>query len=101
MSESKDIASVEEVVAVLRELSGSRVAYRINDYQCTKLWDAIELLQSLAKDAARYQWLRYGDNDERVLRLYLHKHTPPMFLPRGQTLDDEIDTAIDLARGAT
>ena len=46
-----------------------------------------EALDDVMDDVERYQWLRYGDNDERVLI-----HTPyGVHLPRNERLDDAID----------
>lgn len=60
----------------------------------------------LAKDAARYQWLRYGDNDELVMRTYadngnriggVRAFDPRFdnsFLLRNADLDAAIDAAL-------
>ena len=44
------------------------------------------------KDAARYQWLRHGDNDEKVIVYMEHGEA---FLLRVQNLDDAIDAAME------
>jgi hypothetical protein len=53
-----------------------------------------------AEDAARYRWLREGDNDERVMLVYDHHvhgsrpYNPAVddaYLPRGVDLDAIID----------
>ena len=48
-------------------------------------------LEALTKDAERYQWLRYGDNDEFVI-----KETPlgNPYISRNELLDAQIDAAI-------
>lgn len=57
----------------------------------------------LRRDALRYRWLRYGDNDEQVLRVYdstQNKHRAfdsrhdGCFLPRMTQLDEAIDVAM-------
>ena len=54
-------------------------------------------IEGLRKDAARYRWLRHGDNDEKVLKTYTSRPSKPgeptMFLPRNGELDRLIDTA--------
>ena len=63
--------------------------------------DALEAqareIEGLRKDAARYRWLRHGDNDEKVLKTYTSRPSKPgettMFLPRNGELDRLIDTA--------
>ena len=45
--------------------------------------------QDQIKDAERYRWLRYGDNDDRVL----HKDN---YLPRNEELDAIIDRLIEI-----
>lgn len=53
--------------------------------------------QGDALDAARYRWLRHGDNDEKVLKTYTSRPgnpgEPTMFLPRNEHLDRLIDAA--------
>ena len=49
-------------------------------------------LDEVVRDAERYQWLRHGDNDELVLKHYVH--TSGSFLPRNEQLDYEIDVAM-------
>lgn len=55
-------------------------------------------IERLRQDAARYRWLRHGDNDEKVLKTYTSRPSEPgeptMFLPR----NDELDRLIDAAR---
>ena len=55
-------------------------------------------IERLRQDAARYRWLRHGDNDEKVLKTYNSRPSEPgeptMFLPR----NDELDRLIDAAR---
>lgn len=66
--------------------------------------DALEAqareIERLRQDAARYRWLRHGDNDEKVLKTYTSRPSEPgeptMFLPR----NDELDRLIDAARAA-
>ena len=50
-----------------------------------------------AQDAARYQWLRHGDNDETVLQKYKESvfDAPTMYLPRLSQLDKAIDAAME------
>ena len=75
-------------------------AYRQEDVAHTT--DAIEprnkareavvaALDALTKDAARYQWLRHGDNDEFVI-----KETPlgNPYISRNELLDAQIDAAM-------
>lgn len=47
-----------------------------------------------AKDAARYRWLRHGDNDELVLMPYEAITAYSHFLPRNEKLDFAIDAAM-------
>ena len=51
----------------------------------------VAALETLTKDAARYQWLRHGDNDEFVI-----KETPlgNPYLSRNELLDAQIDAAM-------
>lgn len=53
-------------------------------------------VETLERDAARYQWLRHGDNDEMVMRAYSVFTTgkPSHFLERNESLDYLIDAAI-------
>ena len=44
------------------------------------------------KDAERYRWLRYGDNDERLLV----EDCRGIYLPRNDKLDDAIDRLIEI-----
>ena len=44
------------------------------------------------KDAERYRWLRYGDNDERVIARYGDN----CWLPRNEELDAIIDHLIEI-----
>ena len=57
-------------------------------------------IERLRQDAARYRWLRHGDNDEKVLKTYTSRPSEPgeptMFLPR----NGELDRLIDAARAA-
>lgn len=61
-----------------------------------------ERLRELEGDAARYRWLRQGDNDEAVLRTAYptgkHRAFDPSrdltFLPRRDKLDAAIDSAM-------
>lgn len=51
------------------------------------------------RDAARYRWLRQGDNDERALQFYpcpsvIPDGDPTMFLLRNGELDAAIDAAM-------
>jgi hypothetical protein len=48
-------------------------------------------IAALQKDAARYRWLRHGDNDEAVIRMSGHKRNNYPFLLR----NDELDAVID------
>lgn len=50
-----------------------------------------ELSEAL-KDAARYRWLRHGDNDESVVRMSGNKRNSYPFLLR----NDELDAVIDI-----
>lgn len=58
----------------------------------------LEENEALAKKSARYDWLRRGDNDEKVLIRYLSKPDaldgPTMYLPREVHLDAAIDAAM-------
>ena len=55
-----------------------------------------------ALDAARYRWLRHGDNDEIVMRcadgspvpVMQPDETAPCFLLRSEQLDEAIDQAM-------
>lgn len=61
-------------------------------------------LAALRRDAARYRWLRHGDNDELVMRSYGDKGGARPFDPKidGCWLprNDELDRAIDAALAA-
>ncbi len=46
---------------------------------------------ALEKDAARYRWLRHGDNDERCIRLTSEGQP---YMLRGELLDRCIDEAM-------
>lgn len=55
--------------------------------------------EQIRADAARYRWLRQGDNDEQVMRFHewateVCVDPPPMYLPRLERLDRYIDAAI-------
>lgn len=50
-----------------------------------------------AEDAARYRWLRAGDNDELVIQRQYRRVAP--FLLRGEKLDAAIDAARAGERG--
>ena len=50
-------------------------------------FDAAEL------DAARYRWLRHGDNDEKIIA-YADDADKFSWLPRNKELDDAIDEAM-------
>ncbi|WP_230690793.1 hypothetical protein, partial [Streptococcus pneumoniae] len=55
--------------------------------------------EQLRADAARYRWLREGDNDELVIRFHewatdVCVDPPPMYLPRLERLDRYIDAAM-------
>lgn len=57
------------------------------------LWEAARAADSVLEDAARYQWLRHGDNDEKVLC------NGPVDKSYWYLLRNEkLDTAIDEAR---
>lgn len=51
----------------------------------------VEQFARMAKDAERYRWLRYGDNDEHVL---MHGPVDPnyVYLPRNEKLDAMVDS---------
>jgi hypothetical protein len=50
------------------------------------------------KNLARYEWLKHGDNDEKVLRMY-GDSADTMYLPRLHHLDAAIDAAMGKAGG--
>lgn len=52
-----------------------------------------------AEDAARYRWLRAGDNDELVIQRQYRRVAP--FLLRGEKLDAAIDAARAGERGVS
>jgi hypothetical protein len=54
-----------------------------------------ERIKGLEQDAARYRWLRYGDNDDEVLQ-FTKLNTP--YLPRNEKLDAAIDAAMNPSR---
>lgn len=99
MTDSKETPTVDEVV---RELgSQARFLHQASSEigcaghygwgnTCSQAADAIEdaitMLQSLAKDAARYAWLRDPHKRDVAAQILLDKM--------------DCDTAIDLARGA-
>lgn len=51
-------------------------------------------VRGLEKDAARYRWLRHGDNDELVLS----ETDGATFLLRNEDLDDAIDEQLEDAK---
>lgn len=60
----------------------------------------------LKADAGRYQWLRHGDNDEKVLMIYEANCSRPFdhrydqaWLPRNEALDAAIDSAREKNHG--
>ena len=53
--------------------------------------EVVAALDALTKDAARYHWLRHGDNDEAVIRQYREGGS---YLPRNEQLDEAIDYVI-------
>ena len=64
------------------------------DMRWELLMEAAMAIRELQQDAARYQWLRHGDNDELVLQSYAVTRKPQMFLPRKENLDTAIDAAM-------
>ena len=64
------------------------------DMRWELLTEAAMAIRELQQDAARYQWLRHGDNDELVLQSYAVTRKPQMFLPRKENLDTAIDAAM-------
>lgn len=48
-------------------------------------------IERLRKDAARYRWIRHGDNDEIVMK----GDCRGVYLPRNERLDAAIDAAMD------
>ena len=67
-------------------------------------WDNIRLdrtditavlarLDAAELDAARYRWLRHGDNDEKIIA-YADDADKFSWLPRNKELDDAIDAAM-------
>lgn len=48
-------------------------------------------IAELQRDAARYRWLRHGDNDEAVVRMSGNKRYNYPFLLRNEELDSVID----------
>ena len=50
-------------------------------------------IERLRKGSERYQWLRHGDNDERVIQHGPIEHDYH-WLPRNERLDDMIDAAM-------
>lgn len=69
--------------------------YLDTDNDIGKAADHIDTLEArikeLEQDAARYQWLRYGDNDEEVI---VKKLSDKAFLLRMEKLDAAIDAAM-------
>ena len=49
-------------------------------------------VERLRKDAARYQWIRHGDNDEIVMK----GDCRGVYLPRNERLDAAIDAAMQV-----
>lgn len=69
------------------------------DYAVPTAGDSVTLAEQLlrmAEDAARYRWLRYGDNDEHVLRFagYSRCGTDDAWVLRTTELDAAIDAAM-------
>ena len=50
------------------------------------------MTENQIKDAERYRWLRYGDNDERLLG----EDCRGLYLPRNEKLDALIDRLIEI-----
>lgn len=82
---------IKEAIAYFRQQNTKRA---------DELADAIEVQ---AADAARYRWVREGDNDEHVLRTYDGAPFPvmdpdrtgPAYMLRNEELDAAIDALLD------
>lgn len=74
-----------QVAAMLRRQHSDLV---IAHEAIVKLRDRIAELE---KDAARYQWIRHGDNDEIVMK----GDCRGVYLPRNERLDAAIDAAME------
>lgn len=59
------------------------------DADVLAMCDEIERLQ---KDAARYRWIRHGDNDEIVMK----GDCRGVYLPRNEHLDAAIDEQLEI-----
>jgi len=68
-------------------------------YELNKICTPAAMIAVLArfdaaeKDAARYRWLRHGDNDEDIIA-YADDADPFSWLPRNKELDAAIDEAM-------
>ena len=98
------IAKLEGEVARLRAALKDRGIEAEN--HCRHAEAMEQRAEAAEQDAARYRWLRHGDNDERVMRSYgkdgLREYDPRFdgsFVLRNQDLDAAIDTAIAQAGG--
>ena len=58
-----------------------------------------ERIAALEKDAARYRWLRHGDNDKQALR-HLRNDRGTVWILRNEDLDAAMDAARLDASGA-
>lgn len=81
----------------IKELTTYLYSYDNDDrLDCEAADMLIELqsrLESLEKDAARYQWLRFANLDEAA-----RKYWPNGEVPEGEGLDNAIDTAMQANR---
>jgi len=55
--------------------------------------DLLARIHAAELDAARYRWLRHGDNDEDIIA-YADDADPFSWLPRNKELDAAIDAAM-------
>lgn len=78
------IDALENEMARIRELwEADQIE---SSEQRTQIHQLRAQVETLTKDAVRYQWLRHGDNDKIILHV--------AYLPRNENLDVVIDTAM-------
>jgi hypothetical protein len=82
-----DEIATNHVVTLHSESNADYIA-AANPQAITEL---IAALEAAEKDAARYKWVRHGDNDE----LLLVGDCRGVYLPRNERLDEAIDKAME------
>lgn len=98
MTDQDKYAGLRDTVLLNRKYKMSTLIVKRDEIE-SLLADHARLVaenERLAKDAARYQWLRHGDNDEAALRPL---DSGEIFLLRNRELDEVIDAALSTIGG--